>query len=71
VTKKWNSKVVGLKIRCARKNRNWTQQKLANETGISADWISHIECGRRLPSLSIAVRLSDALNVHMDFILDR
>jgi len=29
--------------------RNLTQDEVASATGLTAAWISHFECGRRLP----------------------
>lgn len=46
-----------------------TQQDLAESSGLTQHWISHFECGRRLPSVDVLVRLSDALDVSVDCLL--
>lgn len=45
--------------------RGWSQQHLADQTGITRTAISHIENGRRGVPLAEAVALADALGVQL------
>jgi putative transcriptional regulator len=48
-----------------------SQKELAEMAGISPNWMNHIECGRRNPSLVAAKNIAQALNVSMkDIFLD-
>lgn len=42
-----------------RKHHGWSQQRLADEVGVSRQTIISIECGRFDPSLPLAFRLAD------------
>jgi len=46
-----------------------TQRDLAQCAGITQDWISHFESGRRLPSMGLFCRLANALEVTGDSLL--
>ncbi len=45
----------------ARKDRGFTQSDLANRTGLTQDWLSHFENGRRLPDAYSFWRLQSVL----------
>ena len=44
---------------------------LAKKTGLTPDWISHFETGRRLPSLPKLILLADAFDVTLDELVGR
>jgi transcriptional regulator with XRE-family HTH domain len=46
-----------------RKEKGWTQEKLALEVGVSSSEISHNESGRRDPKLGTLERLAEALGI--------
>jgi transcriptional regulator with XRE-family HTH domain len=48
-------------LKSARQSRHLTQLQLASITGLSPDWISHFECGRRLPDACALYRLAQAV----------
>ena len=50
-------------IKKYREKKNLTQLKLSILTGISADYISEIERGKRTPSLKRLILISEALNI--------
>ena len=54
-----------------RKEIPMTQAGLAKETGLTADWISHYETGKRLPSLPNLIKLADALDLTLDDLVGR
>jgi len=62
----------GLHLRRARETRKLTQQELASRAGVSPIMISHFETGVR-PSASAdtLVKLADALDVTVDYLLGR
>ena len=42
---------------------NLTQDKLSELTGISSDYLSEIERGKRVPSLKRLIMIADAMNI--------
>lgn len=45
------------RLRRCRQRLKFTQAQLAEATGLTQDWISHFECGRRMPDGYSMVRL--------------
>ena len=43
--------------------RNYTQEKLSEITGISADYLSEIERGKKTPSLKRFIIIANALDI--------
>lgn len=54
-------KKLGTNIRKIRKNRGWTQLKLAHQAKIHPVYISYIENGSRNPCISKIFQLAQAL----------
>lgn len=50
-------------IRKYRKQKGLTQAKLSLLVNVSKDYITSIECGKRVPSLKRLIQISNALNV--------
>lgn len=50
-------------IKSLRKQLGWSQEVLAEKTGVSAPYITQIEVGKRTPSLDIVEKLAFALGV--------
>ena len=61
----------GARVRKARLERGWTQEDLAEETGLASVQISRIERGVREIRLTTLLRLLDALNIPAGKLLDR
>jgi transcriptional regulator with XRE-family HTH domain len=64
----WNATVqeaqlFGRRLRELRKARGMTQEALAESADLSGNYISDLELGLKVPSLTILVRLSQALDV--------
>jgi len=64
----WNATVqeaqlFGRRLRELRQSRNLTQEALAEAADLSGNYISDLELGLKVPSLTIIVRLSQALDV--------
>lgn len=55
--------VVSENIKMLRKKLGWSQEFLAEKTGVSAPYITQIEVGLRTPSLAIVEKLASALKV--------
>ena len=55
--------IVSKNIRKLRKQLGWSQEILAEKTGVSAPYITQIEVGKRTPSLDIVEKLASALGV--------
>lgn len=60
---------IGARIRCARKERDWSQEELAKKCGISAAFLGHIERGTRKMSLETFVSLCRVMELDADVLL--
>lgn len=54
---------LGEAVRAIREERGIRQVELADKTGLTQSWISHVERGARNPSWSNVVRLAKGLGV--------
>lgn len=59
----------GKKIREARNKSGMTQEVLAEKADIGAVYLGEIERGIKIPSVSVFVKIIEALNVSADYIL--
>jgi transcriptional regulator with XRE-family HTH domain len=64
----WNARVqeaqlFGRRLRELRKASELTQEALAEAADLSGNYISDLELGLKVPSLTILVRLSEALDI--------
>ncbi len=62
-------KDLGARIRIARRKLSLTQEQLAEQVGISASFMGHIERGSRIASLDTLVNLCNALKVSPQYLL--
>lgn len=62
---------MGKRIMDRRKELHLTQEALAEQAGISASFMGHIERGSRIASLDTLLAICIALDVSMDFIIGR
>ncbi len=62
-----NIKIIfGLKIKELRKQKSYTQEKLAKLSSINKSYISDIENGKRKVSLEIMNKLAKAFEIEID-----
>jgi transcriptional regulator, XRE family len=59
---------MGSRIRTARQFRRLTGEQLAEKIGIAVDSLRHIENGVRSPSFQLIERISDILDVSLDYL---
>jgi transcriptional regulator with XRE-family HTH domain len=52
-----------------RKSKNWSQGDLANKTGISQVMVGKYERGDAIPSIEVAKRIADILDVSLDYLV--
>ena len=57
-------------IKTLRKKLGWSQEQLAEKTGVSAPYITQIEIGKRTPSLDIVEKLASALGVEYKILFE-
>ena len=62
------SGLIGLKI--IRKQRRFSQLKVALDLNISREALSHYENGKRSPDLEMLRKLSQYFNVSIDFLIN-
>lgn len=58
--------IVGEAIRRARQEHGWTQAFLAEQAGLSPNYVARLERGELGPSLFVASRICDALGIEID-----
>ena len=56
---------VGRNLQGLRKERGWSQEELAFESGLHRTYISGIERGARNPTVLVLSRIAETLNVPM------
>ena len=61
---------LGKNLRAARNKRHWTQERLAERSGVQAGEISRIEAGKRDPQISTLEKLAAALELSPGRLLD-
>lgn len=64
-----NKDLIGKRIREARNKRKLTQEQLAEKADITIVYLSEIERGVKLPSLTVFVAIAESLRVSTDSLL--
>ncbi len=62
---------MGKRLRTMREEQHLTQQELANKLGIGRDLVSRYEMGTKLPTLLVAIQISDVLDCSLDYLVGR
>ena len=57
---------IGEEVRRLRRERGWSQARLAEESGMSVPGISYIENGARLPNSTSLLKLAEGLDVGIE-----
>lgn len=60
---------MGKRIRQCRQIKEYSQEALSEIVDISASYMGLIERGERIPSIATLAKLSEALDVNLDFIV--
>ena len=60
-------RLIGLKL--IRKQKRYTQQKVAMDLNISREALSYYENGKREPSLDLLVQMSKYFNVSINYLI--
>ena len=59
-------RLIGLRIKSLRRGKGYSQEKLAEITGMNPKYLSSIERGAENPTLDLFIRLSQGLKVGLD-----
>ncbi|MCC0682581.1 tetratricopeptide repeat protein [Clostridioides sp. ES-S-0005-03] len=65
-----NNNSIGKNIKNYRLLKGWTQEQLANESGLSKNAIYNYENDKRIPNINILNNIANALEVNYDDIID-
>jgi transcriptional regulator with XRE-family HTH domain len=57
------AEIFGRALKRWRDKRGMTQEQLAHDAGITTSYANQVENGRKVPSLTVVLRLSLALNI--------
>jgi transcriptional regulator with XRE-family HTH domain len=60
---------IGARIKYLREAKSWTQERLAQEAGVSKSFISEVENDRRNPSAEKLLSIASVLGASLDFIM--
>lgn len=60
----------GRRLRQLRRQKDLTQEQLAEATGLSVDMLSNIERGVNAPSFETIEKLAQALDIHANTLFD-
>ena len=69
--KKFDSTLVGDRIKLLRKSMNISQEQLAEKLGMKRTNISNYEAGRVVPPSNVLFELAELFSVSTDFLLGR
>jgi transcriptional regulator with XRE-family HTH domain len=64
------AKQIGARIRALREAAGLTQEQLAWDCDLNKGYLSHVEAGRRLPSLVVVFALAKRLDCSVGVLLD-
>ena len=64
-----NYRHLGSRVRSKRKKLHMTQLSLAESTGLSVPYISLVENGQKKPSLDAILKISEVLDLSLDYLL--
>lgn len=64
-----NKVMIGIRIREARKNKELTQEMLAEMADIGVMYLGEIERGKKMPSMNVFAKIVNALGVSADYLL--
>lgn len=56
--------IFGSTIRSLRAEREWTQEDLAERSGLTATYVGQVERGDKVPSLTVVLKLARGLGVN-------
>lgn len=62
-------KEIGRRIQKSRNEAGYTQEELSENVGLSPGFIAAIERGAKMPGLENLIRIAEALNVSVDWLL--
>jgi len=63
-------KLIGKRIKYLREIRNLSQEKLAEKSGLSLDYIGKIEVNINNPGIKALFKIANALDVHIKELFD-
>jgi transcriptional regulator with XRE-family HTH domain len=63
VSKAREAAIFGAVVRRVRKEHEWTQEDLAERSGLTTTYVGQVERGDKVPSLTVVLKLAHALNV--------
>jgi transcriptional regulator with XRE-family HTH domain len=64
-----DKKALGTRIKALRKVRHWTQKELAHRLGIRFEQLNKYESGLNIPPVEMLVKLAEALETSVDYLL--
>ena len=63
-------RLFGQKLQHVRRSKQLTQAQLAAQLGtVTQSYISHLEAGRKEPSIEFVLMVADAFNISLDYLL--
>ena len=71
MTERQALKTFGQRVRALRKERRWTQERLAEAADLHENYVSRLETGEQEPGLFVILRLCRAFAIKAGDLLDK
>ncbi len=62
-------RAIGKVVRAERERRHWSQEDLADKSGLDRTYLSGVERGERCPNLRTLLRVAEALDIPLSKIV--
>jgi transcriptional regulator with XRE-family HTH domain len=62
-------KAFGVRLKELRKQKGWTQKELAGKVGVRHTQLNKYECGLHTPPVEVLIKMAEAFNTSVDFLL--
>ncbi|MEG0885671.1 MAG: helix-turn-helix transcriptional regulator, partial [Janthinobacterium sp.] len=57
---------MAMRLKLLRKHKGWTLEQLAEKSGLTKSYLSKVERGLSVPSIAVALKLSQAMQVDVE-----
>ena len=66
---KIDPKEIGVRVRELRNTKRMKQRELAAALGVTLNYVGHIECGIKAPSLDVLIDMAEVFGESLDYLI--